>query len=104
MSLRLEPEGCTSHKGEDCPFCLRWERIIAATAASDDPKVRSWKDWEEAAYRKHLEEKAQLSIGLGGVAPTTQPNLLTGVIIMSPFSFPFDISYESVIIQVVGQT
>ena len=48
----------TDHKGEDCPFCLRWERIIAATAASDDPKVRSWKDWEEAAYRKHLEEKA----------------------------------------------
>ena len=48
----------TNHKGEDCPFCLRWERIIAATAASDDPKVRSWKDWEEAAYRKHLEEKA----------------------------------------------
>ena len=58
MSLRLEPEGGTYHKGEDCLFCLRWERIIAATAASDDPKVRSWKDWEEAAYRKHLEEKA----------------------------------------------
>ena len=48
----------TNHKGEDCLFCIRWERIIAATAASDDPKVRSWKDWEEAAYRKHLEEKA----------------------------------------------